>query len=75
VFDEVKPLLFFEGGLEIGRAPEQAGFTFFADAAFEDGLYEHAAVALDQRLDLVFACIGGSTSELGKETNLRSLEP
>ena len=55
VLDEVKALLLVEGGLQIGSAADEPGLALFADAAFEDGFYEHRPVLLDEGLDVLLA--------------------
>src|SRR5437870_2748787 len=57
VLDEVEPLLLLERGLQVLGTAQQARLAFLADAPFEDGFDEHRAVALDERLDLLFARI------------------
>ena len=44
----------FEGAVPA----EQSGLAFLADATLEHRLDEHAAVAINQRPDVFFACIG-----------------
>ena len=55
MLDEIETLLFFEGGLQIGGAADQAGLALFADPAFEDGFYKHRPVLFDEGLDVPFA--------------------
>jgi hypothetical protein len=58
VFDEVEALLLLERGLQVLRAAQQAGFALLADAALEHRFDEDLAMAVDQRLDRLFARVG-----------------
>ena len=73
MLDEIEPLLLLQRGLEVGRAPEQAGLALLADAALEHRLDEHRAVAVDQALDLVFAGVGAENFRRRKARELQQL--
>jgi hypothetical protein len=55
MLDEVEPLLFFQGRLEVARLADQPGFALLADAASEQWLDEDELMPIDQPLDFVFA--------------------
>src|SRR5262249_28051832 len=66
VFDEVKPLLLFERGLEVARAADQAGLALLADAAAKYRLYENELMAVDEALDLLLCSLRSEHFGCGK---------
>ena len=55
MLDEVKPLLFLEGGRDVLRPAYEAGLALLAYAALEDRLYKHLAASLDEVFYIVHA--------------------